>query len=180
MAKVRVVALLRAVNVAGTGKLPMADLRALVESLGYANVETYIQSGNVVLDAPKEEGVATHIEAALEKKHALDTRVMVRTADSLIDSAEHHAFAGRAEGSKLHVVFFAEAPTKAAIAKLDPNRSPGDEFVVRGRELHLYTPNGAGQSKLTMSYLERMLGTAGTMRNLNTVTKLLALARAAL
>ena len=175
----RVVALLRAVNVAGTGTLPMADLRALITSLGYSNVETYIQSGNVVFDARAIHEVSKGIEAALKKKLGLDTRVMVRSADELAPCAERHAFAGRAEGSRLHVCFLAEAPTKVAIAKLDPNRSPGDEFVVRGRELHILTPNGAGRSKLTMSYLERTLGTAGTTRNLNTVTKLLALARGA-
>ena len=102
---------------------------------------------------------------------------MVRTERELIDCAERHAFAGKDEGSRLHVCFLADTPTKTTIAKLDPDRSPGDAFVVRGRELHLRFGSGAGKTKITTSYLERTLGTALTMRNLNTVTKLLALVR---
>ncbi len=175
----RYVALLRAVNVGGTGKLPMAELRELVESLGYTNVQTYIASGNVVFDGRgSAESIAKKIADALRTKRCLDTDVLLRTADELAPLVDDHAFKDRgASGSRLHVVFLSGAPTKAAIAKLDPTRSPGDELEVRGREIHWHTPEGAGQSKFSIAYFERTLGVAGTTRNHNTVTTLLELLR---
>jgi uncharacterized protein (DUF1697 family) len=173
----RHVALLRAVNVGGTAKLPMASLRELVLGLGYRDVTTLIASGNVMFDARGSEAtIAKKIEDALRTKLGLDTDVLVRTADQLAPIVKSHAFADRgSDGSRLHVVFLRDAPTKAAIAKLDPSRSPGDEILVRGREIHWHTPKGAGQSKLSMVYFERVLGTPGTTRNHNTVSKLHAL-----
>lgn len=175
----RYVALLRAVNVGGTGKLPMSELKKAVESIGARDVSTYIASGNVLFEARgTEAAVAKQIQGALRAKQKLDTDVLVRTAAQLEPLVNDHAFADRgAPGAKLHVVFLSAAPAASAIAKLDPSRSPGDEIAVRGREIHWYTPNGAGQSKLSMAYFERVLGVAGTTRNLNTVTKLLALLR---
>jgi uncharacterized protein (DUF1697 family) len=173
----RYVGLLRAVNVGGTGKLAMSDLRALVESLGYGAVTTFIASGNVLFDARgAPANVEKKIEAALLSELGLDTDVLVRTAADLAPLAKSHAFAERTtEGSRLHVVFLRDAPDRRAIAKLDVSHSPGDEVLVRGRELHWYAPHGAGQSKLSMAFFERALGVAGTTRNHNTVTKLHAL-----
>jgi len=80
-----------------------------------------------------------------------------------------------ADPSRLHVVFLARTPTAKTAARLDPERSPPDEFSVRGREIYLRLPNGAGRSKLTTDYFERQLGIAATARNWNTLIKLLAL-----
>lgn len=173
----RYVGLLRAVNVAGTGKLSMGDLRALVASLGYTNVATFIASGNVLFDArASETAVAKKIEDALRSKLDLDTKVLVRTADQLAPLVTDHAFRDRGmPGSKMHVVFLSAPPTASAIAKLDPRRSPPDEIVVRGREVHWLTPDGAGRSKLSNDYFERTLGVRATTRNHNTVTKLFEL-----
>lgn len=170
----RLVGLLRAVNVAGHGKLSMEALRRVVTGLGYGDVATFIQSGNVLFDAPAPTGTSAAIESALAKKLRLETRVMVRTSAEMSAIAGGHAFADRTTDlTRLHVVFLAEAPARGAA--VDPSRSPGDEARIVGRELHLHLPQGAGKTKLTMSYLERALGTAGTMRNLSTVTKLSAL-----
>lgn len=176
----RYVALLRAVNVGGTGKLPMADLKRLVEAVGGTNVSTYIASGNVLFDARgSAASVGNKIEDALRTKRKLETDVIVRNADELEPCVTNHAFKDRgAEASRLHIVFLSDAPTESAISKLDPSRSPGDELEVRGREIHWHTPNGAGQSKLSMVYFERVLGVAGTTRNHNTVTQLYELLRA--
>jgi uncharacterized protein (DUF1697 family) len=176
----RYVALLRAVNVGGTGKLPMATLAKLVEAVGGKNVSTYIASGNVLFDARgSAASFGKKIEDALRTKLKLDTDVIVRTADELEPCVKDHAFKDRgADGSRLHVVFLSAAPAESAVRELDPSRSPGDELEVRGREIHWHTPNGAGQSRLSMAYFERVLGVAGTTRNHNTVSKLYALLRA--
>jgi uncharacterized protein (DUF1697 family) len=75
----------------------------------------------------------------------------------------------------VHVVFLEEKPTAAAANRLDPRRSPGDEAVLRGRELYLRLGNGAGRTKLTLDWIEKQLGVRGTGRNWNTVTKLVEL-----
>jgi len=125
-----------------------------------------------------ETSAAAAIERALKGELGLDTDVLVRTAAQLAPLVASHAFAGRADGSRLHIVFLRDAPAKAKIAAIDRTRSPRDEIEVRGREIHWHTPDGAGQSKYSMAYFERVLGTPGTTRNLNTVTKLLALLEA--
>ncbi len=102
--------------------------------------------------------------------------MIVRTHDELERIAGANPFlAGRGEPTGLHVVFLDGAPTAAAIATLDPDRSPGDELSVAGREIYLRYPNGSGRSKLTLDYLERRLGVTGTARNWNTLLKLVEL-----
>jgi uncharacterized protein (DUF1697 family) len=171
------VALLRGINVGGRTKLPMADLRALMETLGHANVVTYIQSGNVVFtSAAKEAKVASDIAAGVKQKFGYDLAVIVRTRAQLakVVSGNPYLKSG-ADPSKLHVTFLAAKPSAAAIAKLDPDRCPPDEFVVQGREIFMLLPNGMGRTKLTIDYFEKRLGTPGSARNWNTVNKLLEL-----
>jgi uncharacterized protein (DUF1697 family) len=79
---------------------------------------------------------------------------------------------------KLHVVFLSDKPPPSAVKELDPQRSPRDEFSVRGREIYLHLPNGAGRSKLTLDYFEKRLGARGTARNWRTLNKLIELTQA--
>jgi uncharacterized protein (DUF1697 family) len=176
------VALLRGINVGGKSLVPMAELRAMFSSLGLEDVETFIQSGNVVFGSVTSDAgeLAARIERALAE--AFDTASA--PAAFLRTPAELESIAGRnpylstgVEPSKLHVVFLDRAPTASASAKLDPERSPPDELTLDGRELYLHLPNGAGRTKLTLDYLERVLGVRGTQRNWNTVLKLLELSR---
>ena len=83
-----------------------------------------------------------------------------------------------ADPTKVHVMFLGDAPSQAQVDKLDPNRSPNDTFVVKGKDMYLHTPKGAGESKLTNVYIEKQLGTKATARNWRTVNKLLEMARA--
>jgi uncharacterized protein (DUF1697 family) len=173
----RYAVLLRAVNVGGANKLPMAALRDALTKAGQRDVATYIQSGNVALTSPakKEADVAAAVAKVIAKSFGLDVGVVARTHAQL--AALAHPFGDGAETKRVHVVFFSAAPTKAAVASLDPNRSPGDVFVVRGAEMYLHTPAGMGQSKLTMDWLEKRLGVTGTARNWNTVQKMVELTR---
>jgi uncharacterized protein (DUF1697 family) len=179
-APARHVALLRGVNVGGRNRLPMKELAAIVADAGAREVATYIQSGNVIFTAAA--GVAARlpglVATALERRFGFRSPVIVRTAAELAEVGAKNPFlrAG-AELDELHVAFLAEPPERARAAALDPDRSPGDSFALRGRDLYLRLGNGAGKTKLTNDYLDRTLATVSTLRNWRTVTALLALAR---
>ena len=174
------VALLRGINVGGRSLISMAELRSLFSSLGFQNVETYIQSGNVVFRSPTADAneVAARVEREIAGAFGVEPAVLVRTRQELEAIAEGNPYLSRdADLSKLHVVFLDRAPAASAAFELDPERSPADEFTLQGRELYLRLPNGAGRSKLTLDYFERTLGVRATARNWNTLLKVLALAR---
>jgi uncharacterized protein (DUF1697 family) len=173
------VALLRGINVGGKNRLPMAELSAMFERAGCRDVRTYIQSGNVVFAAsPKVAAqVGAQVTAAIAKQLGLKVPLVVRTAAELAAVATGNPFlVERGELAHLHVVFLAQAPTKAAGEALDPTRSPPDRFGLLGRELYLCCPNGMGRTRLTNDYLDRTLGTLSTVRNWNTVLALCELA----
>lgn len=171
-------ALLRGINVGGANKVPMRDLRALLEDLGYENVRTYLQSGNVLLDgrSATSRKLATEIEDAISNAFDLTIPVIVRTQRELEHVATGNPWPTEGvKPSSLHVMFLAGSASAKAVKTLDFDRSPPDEFNVKGREIFLRFPNGSGRSKLTIDYFERKLGTQATARNWNTVVKVLEL-----
>lgn len=175
------IALLRGINVGGNRKLPMASLVELVAEAGGRQAKTYIQSGNVIFQAPAGEGehVATRLTEAIAARFGYDVPVIVRTVSELEAVASRHPFfADDANLALLHVLFLADAPGPEAIASLDPDRSPPDVFEVRGREVYVHYRGGAGTSKLTNDYVERKLNTKSTARNWRTVQTLLEMAKA--
>ena len=166
------VALLRGVNVGGKGALPMAKLRAVADDLGYEDVTTYIQSGNVVADGPRDLAPTT-LERALDERFGVSARVVLRTPKDLRKLVEGHPFGS--DTSNTHVVFLAEKPAAGAGDELADRDVGGERFVLAGRDVYVHYPNGLGRAKLSTALLERHLG-AGTARNWRTVTKLLELA----
>lgn len=167
------VALLRGVNVGGSNKVPMADLRAMFETNGMVDAQTLIQSGNVVFAASgTEAALVARIEAAIAETFSLSITVMVRSKAHLARALANDPFAD-APPNLAHVAFLSAKPAAKAVAALDPDRSPPDAFRVRGREVYLHYPNGSGRSKLSGDYLERVLGVRATVRNRNTIGKLL-------
>lgn len=170
-------ALLRGINVGGNNKVPMADLRALCLGLGYDNVETYIQSGNVVFDASGSEAeVVAAMEAALLETFALTLSVVLRSAAELVGIVARNPFPNDTDGTKLHVTYFASPLPAAMVAKLDPALAPPDTFVIDGRNMYLHLPGGMGTSKLAV-HIGQKLGKLGTSRNWNTVLKLVEMSR---
>lgn len=169
------VALLRGINLGARNKIAMADLRDLLETIGAEDVTTYVQSGNVVFRSASRS--AETLERAIEKRIkadlGLEVAVLVRTKAQLAALVDGNPFG---DPKTVHVTFLAEKPAAARVRKLDPERSPGDEFRVVGREVYLRCPNGYGPSKLSNSYFEKQLGVAATTRNWRTVTKLAELA----
>ena len=173
----RFVALLRGINVGGKNRLPMKELVGLVEGLGAAEVSSYIQSGNVVFSASATAArdLPEALAAAIHERYGYTVPVVLRRAKELRAVVEGNPFlAEGAEPKTCHVAFLARTPTKAAAAALDPDRSPGDRFVLRGKDLFLHFPSGVAKSKLTNAYLDRTLGTVSTVRNWRTVGELLA------
>lgn len=169
----RHVVLLRGINVGGKNLLPMKDLTRLCAELGAQHVRTYIQSGNVALDlAPTlAQTFARDLHAALAREFSLQVPVVLRTAAELADVLLHNPWPER-DLTLTSVAFLADQPTPAQVASLDPNRSPPDEFHVRGREVYLHTPNGLARTKLTNAWLDARLGTVSTVRNWRTVQTL--------
>jgi uncharacterized protein (DUF1697 family) len=158
----------------------MHGLRALLEELRHESVATYIQSGNAIFrSAAPRAAVSSGIEQAIGATFGLNVKVLLRTPAELAKIESANPFLGReSDLAKLHVVVLDSAPARAAVGGLDPDRSPGDEFRVIGREIYLHYPHGAGRTKLTLDYFERRLGVSGTARNWKTLLKLLELAEA--
>ncbi|MFS8044708.1 DUF1697 domain-containing protein [Rhizobium sp. BR 314] len=164
------VALLRAVNVGGTGALPMAELKALCEEIGLSDVKTYIQSGNVLFRSDEGEAkVQARLEEALARKMGSSPGVILRSRQELEHAADNSPFP-LAKPNYLLVSFLPDEPPKDALDKLV---APGGEEVhIAGREIYVHYPDGSGRSKLKLPALK-----AGTSRNLNTVRKLAEMAR---
>ena len=173
--------LLRGINVGGKHIVPMKELAALVEQAGCTGVKTYIQSGNVIATvAPK---LAPRLPAALagsiKDRFGFDAPVVVRSRVELeLVAAANPFLAAGLPADALYVCFLRDEPAPAKLAGLDPDRSPGDQYVVQGREIYLYLPAGVADSKLTNAYFDSKLATITTARNWRTVGKLLAMMRA--
>jgi uncharacterized protein (DUF1697 family) len=157
----------------------MTVLAEMFRVEGATDVATFIQSGNVLFDAPKKlaDTIGARIERRIEKEVSLRVPVMLRSGAELAGVAARNPFlkAG-AETDALHVMFLADPPTAALARALDPARSPGDEFALVGRDLYLRLPNGAARTRLTNAYFDKALATVSTVRNWRTVLKLVELA----
>lgn len=169
----RYIGLLRGVNVGGKNTVPMAQLRALVTSLGHSEVTTYIQSGNIVFTSEKPV-TPKSLETAIATAVGVKIVVVLRTPAELKKIVKANPFS-KDDLSKVHVGFMAAKPPAAAVAQLDPEPFRPEEFVINGSELYLHLPNGMARSKLP-AYLDRRLKVPTTVRNWNTVMKLVELA----
>jgi uncharacterized protein (DUF1697 family) len=165
----RYVALLRAVNVGGTGALPMAKLKAMCVDAGFGRVETYIASGNVIFDSKcAATRVKSELEARLQTCVKKPVGVMVRTAAEMADVLQANPFA-KTEPKYTYVVFLDARPPHDA---LDHAVGVRDEKMALGkREIFIHYPDGMGRSRLRIPAAK-----AGTARNLNTVARLAELA----
>ena len=164
------VALLRAVNVGGTGKLPMRDLAAMCEDAGFTRVRTYIASGNVVFVSKlDEEGVKTALEKRLAAYAGKPAGVLVRTASEIAAVLDANPFADRA-GNRVVAIFLDRNPPADA---LNAVKNREDEVLALGaREIYVAYTEGMADSRLSIPAAK-----AGTARNMNTVAKLTELAR---
>lgn len=177
--------LLRAVNVSGQNRLPMAELRVALAEAGLSGVETYVQSGNIVSADPGDEA-ATHaalVHDTIARRFGLDVAVLTLTAEELREVAAGNPYLGEVadvDRKWLHVTFFAEAVEAAAFAA-SALPATGDEAAViaaDGRLAYLRLPYGYGRTKLNNAWFERALRVRATTRNWRTVVALTELAGA--
>lgn len=172
------VALLRAVNVGGRGKVAMADLRAMLTDLGFEAPQSLLQSGNLVFRSqPTGAALEARLEKEAEARLGLTTDFLVRTAAEWAKIVAANPYAAMAKDDPGHLLVMAlKSPPDAAGLEALRAWIPGRETIeANGRELYITYPDGVGTSKLTNTVIERRLKTRGTARNWNTVTKLAAL-----
>ncbi len=174
------VSMLRGINVGGQKRLRMENLREIYEGLGFKNVRTYVQSGNVVFESGEHDpsALVSRIEAQIQQACGFTTEVFIRQSSELQTILEGNPFiAERNEDpSKLHVTFFYRAPSEIVPSKLTPPDSIADELALTEMAVYLFCPNGYGKTKLSNSFFERKLGIPVTTRNWNTVNALYKMA----
>lgn len=174
------ISILRGINIGGHKMIKMDALRQLYVSLRYDDVQSYIQSGNVIFRTA-EDNVPT-LEKTISEKILLtfgfDVQVLVLTGDELRDALENNPFVADAlkDSKKMHLTFLSAVPEDSLWNGISPSDYAPDEFVHSGRIIYVYCPTGYGNTKLTTNFFESKLKLSATSRNLKTSTELLAIA----
>jgi uncharacterized protein (DUF1697 family) len=167
---------LRGVNIGGKGKVPMTELKSILEDLGFENVKTLLQSGNVVFSATGKPD-ARKIETAIERAFKYRSDVHLLTPAQLRKIVSDNPYKDAAKKDPGHMVLYVlpEQPEASAKAKLDTIAAKNEKFTIRPNAVYAHFGSGMGHSKLAAA-MDRALGVRGTARNWNTVSKVLELA----
>ncbi len=171
------ISILRGINVGGNRKILMVDLKNLFLKLGFSNIQTYIQSGNVIFDSDKNESdseLELLIQEAINETFHFDVPVIVKTIDELAESIANNPFwkEKNADIDRLHLTFLKEMPAQEKLMKIVNHVFSPDNFQVVGKDVFVYCSTGYSDSKLTNQFFESKLGTTATTRNWKTVIKL--------
>lgn len=169
------VAFLRGINVGGKNKIKMETLREACAALGFENVRTYINSGNVIFETADgdEEEISARIEAAIEQEFALKIRVITRAIAEIKRLIENNPFDGAFENDKdLHVFFLNETLPDEKRELLLSNNNENEQFAVRGREIFCHLRAGVSDSLMSRDYIGKKLKVSATARNWRTVNKI--------
>ena len=173
----RYISILRGINVSGHKKIKMVDLKSLYELLGFQNVATYIQSGNVIFDAAinNKADLKAKIEEAIDRRYKFHVPLEIRTYREIGDIIENCPFGSVdlvEDGTKVLVTFLSSTPPKVRVSDIQKHVVAPEKLVVKGKEVYLYCPNGYGKSKLSNTFLEHKLGVEATTRNWKSIHKL--------
>jgi uncharacterized protein (DUF1697 family) len=174
------ISILRGVNVSGHMMIKMDDLRQLYADLGFINVRTYIQSGNVIFQSsvtmPKE--LEMKIETQILNKYSFKIPVIVKAINELNGIVNNNPFLAdkSKDESFLHVTFLSTEPDRLSVGKILEVHFPDEEFVISGSSIYLYCPKGYGKTKLSNKYFENKLKVIATTRNWKTTKMLLKMA----
>ena len=171
------ISMLRGINVSGQKKIRMADLKSLYKSQGLAEVQTYVQSGNVVFDSEEQDiaKLRKSIETQIEKAYGFSVPLLIRSSDDFRRIIESHPFAGE-EPVRVLVTFLYEHPEGSKWNDLNHYKDKVDEFALGEQEIFLFCPGGYGKSKLSNNFFENKLGVIATTRNWKTVNALYEMA----
>lgn len=171
------IALLRGINVTGHRKVPMADLRALLQSRGMDDVRTYLQSGNVVLSSTLKGGaLEAELKRAIADHWGYDVPVFVRSAAELRRVLKNTPYGREKNIKALYVTFLAKRPPKALVEGLQTPAGTDDDFTIDGATVYLRCPGGYGRTKISNNWFEAKLKTIATTRNWRTIGALVELA----
>ena len=173
------IALLRGINVSGHKKIKMPDLKAMFEALGFTNVRTYIQSGNVVFESNSAKDLESKISAKIQAQFGFEVSVICRTAKEMEQVIARNPYAGMEsfETEKLYVTFLQETPSKEKLEALKAFTFEPEMYTVSGKEIYVYCFNGYGNTKLENSFFEKKLKVAASTRNWRTVNKLIEMSQ---
>lgn len=174
------ISMLRGVNLGPHNRIKMDALCAVYESLKFEDPRSYVQSGNVIFRTKEKNGplLAKRIQSAIQKKFGCCPEVILRTPEEMRKAVAANPFPERAkeEPGKVLLTFLAAEPPREAEANLEKFKRLPEELHLKGRELYIYFPNGAGRSKLPWSAVEKFLNVTGTARNWNSVLAMLQIA----
>jgi len=175
------ITILRGINVGGHKSIKMADLRQLFIGLGFKNVQTYIQSGNVIFQNPMNTDtqlLETLIANKISETFGFVIPVLVLTLNDLKSAIENNPFISDKTKDPVyqHLTFLSAIPEKESVGKLDSGNYNSDQFVCTGKIIYLYCPNGYGKTKLTNTFFEMKLKVTATTRNWKTVNELVVMA----
>lgn len=168
------IALLRGINVGGHNKLPMKELRQLLEDTGFGNVKTYIQTGNIAFKSEKNTAeLAEIIQTAIENSYSFAPHVLVLGVGDFEKAMTSNPFAeAESEPKTLHLYFLDAEPQNPDLNLLEEIKKGSEQFMLKGRVFYLHAPEGVGRSKLA-ARAEKALGVAATARNWRTVSKIM-------
>ncbi len=172
------IALLRGINVSGQKLIKMSELKSLFKKTGFQNVETYIQSGNVIFSSKETsaEKLSIKISSAIKKQFSFDVQVIVVTPKEIELALKENPFIKKKKDTdNLYTIFLSSVPVKANVEKLDTAHYLPEEFKLDGKRIYLFVPNGYGKAKLNNNLFENKLKVFGTARNLKTLNALLEL-----
>lgn len=173
----RHIVLLRGVNLGSHNRVPMPKLRAALETAGFDDVRTYLQSGNVVLSSRGSPAEA--VRRVIAKEFALDIAVVTRTRAAVAKVVAHNPLANVAKDPKRYQVSFCDSkPSREVVRLIEDTAAPGEHVVVHGREIYAWHPDTIARSKLWALLAGQKLGVTATARNWTTVEQLLELADA--
>jgi len=172
------IALLRGINVSGQKKVPMAALRELLSNLGFGNVQTYIQSGNVIFQSSQEKisELEYLIQEALKSHFGFEVSVLVRTASNLKSIVDHCPFTDEKKVNSYFTLLHSVADGHL-IGETNKINYPNEEFIITKNCVYFYSATGYGNAKCNNNFFERKLKVTATTRNYKTMVKLLSLSQ---
>ena len=175
------IALLRGINVSGQKIIKMADLRALCQKMGFSNVQTYIQSGNILLQSElTADQIAEKISNGIKQSYGFEVPIMVITPEELRQAKSKNPYLGDShlESNKLYFTFLSAEPTEERIKEIDFAQFEPAQCTILGKVFYLHVPEGYGNTKLDNNFFEKKLQVRATTRNLRTVNKLIEMTAA--